>query len=88
MAEAVEKYRQAARRNSARAVGLRIDQPNTTAADMHLLGGGNHTDIFALPVDGTEWHPLQDITPGSPTLGELYFLPGIDIPGDPRRIMR
>jgi hypothetical protein len=88
MADGVEALRKAAAANAARRVGLRVDQPNVTVGDMQLLGAGNQSEIFALPVDTTDWHPLQDVTVGSATLGMLYFLQDVDIPGNPNRLIR
>jgi len=36
-------------------------------------GEGHEADFFANPVDIRGWKPLQDLTPGSPTLGQFLF---------------
>jgi len=88
MAEGIKLQRDAAQNNSARSVGLRLGQPNLTVGDMNLLGTGNQSDVLALPVDASNWKPLQDITVGSATIGKLYFLPDVDVPGNPNRLIR
>jgi len=88
MAISLDRKRQAEAQNSARRAGLRIEQPNLTVNDQALLGNGNQSDIFVLPSDTSNWLPLQVIDPSSPDLGKLYFLPGVDIPGNPNRIVR
>ena len=85
MAEAIKNVRDAAANNSARRVGMRLGQPALSVADLNLLGAGNQSDIFALPVDTADWQPLQDTRLGSATLGMLRFLPDVDIPGNPNR---
>ena len=88
MADRVKVERDASANNSVRRVGLRLNQSNLTVADMNLLGSGNQSDVFALPVDTSDWQPLQDITSGSATLGMLFFLPDVDIPGNANRLIR
>lgn len=87
MAVALGQKRKAAAQNSARSVGLRIEQPNLTVGDQSLAGNGNQSEIFALPADVGEWTPLQVLDPDSADLGLLYFLVGVDTPGNPNRIM-
>jgi hypothetical protein len=88
MAEVVKAVRDAAANNSARRVGMRLGQPNLTAGEMAMLGTGNQSDFFAMPVDSSRWQPLQDVTIGSATLGMLYFIPDLDVPGNPNRLVR
>jgi len=85
VAEAVEFNRKAQANNAARQVGLRIGQPNTTVGDMALLGAGNQSEIFSLPSDPSEWMPMQDLDPASPTFGMLRFIVDVDQPGNPNR---
>ena len=85
VAEAIKNVRDAAANNSARRVGMRIGQPAVSAADLALIGAGNQSDVFALPVDTAAWQPLQDVRLGSATLGVLRFLPDVDVPGNPNR---
>lgn len=73
---------------SARQVGLRLGQPTLTVGDMQLMGTGNQSAVFALPVDTTDWQPLQVVDPTSSSIGVLYFLPDVDEPGNPNRIIR
>lgn len=85
MAESIDKFRKAQASNAAARVGLRLDQPKETVGDMSLLGNGSQSDIFALPVDTTEWAALQDLDPDSPTFTMPFFLVDVDIPGAPNR---
>lgn len=88
MAESLKRLRDAHARLAARRVGLRIDQGNLTIGEQNLAGNGNQSDIFGLPVDISNLLPLQVVDPTSPDLGKLYFLPGVDIPGNPNRVVR
>lgn len=88
MAESLKKLRDAHARLAARRVGLRIDQGNLTVGEQNLAGNGNQSEIFGLPVDITNLHPLQVVDPMSADLGKLYFMPSIDLPGNPNRIVR
>jgi hypothetical protein len=86
MAEAIEALRMAFGRAAARQVGLREEQPMLSVAQQRLMG--DRTDLFALPQDTTDWLPLQDITPGSHTFGQFFFLPDYDTPGEATMIVR
>ena len=46
-------------------------QPRQTASQIRVVG--KESDFFGLPVDNTKWFQLQDLTPGSPTLGQFLF---------------
>ena len=87
MAESLKRLRDAHARNAARRVGMRIDQGNVTVGEQTLAGNGQQGEIFALPVDISNLNPLQVVDPTSADLGKLYFLVGVDVPGNPNRIM-
>lgn len=88
MAISLDRKRKADAENTARRAGFRIEQPNLTVNDQNLLGNGNQSDIFVLPTDTGDWMPLQVIDQTSPDLGKPYFMPSIDIPGNPNRVVR
>lgn len=46
-------------------------QPRQTASQNRVVG--KESDFVGLPVDSTKWFQLQDLTPGSPTLGQFIF---------------
>jgi len=70
---------------AARSVGLAANQPTQTLANQRSRG--NASDVYAMPLDGSEWLPLQVTDPSSPDFGKTYFLPGYDVPGDPTKVV-
>jgi len=78
MAEIVEQERLALKRLIGRELGLPPEQPRIFAAQKRAAF--KDMDIKVLPVDASQWQPLQDLTVGSPTFGENYYFPNIDDP--------
>lgn len=85
MADAVRLNRDAMQILASRGVGLRSDQPTSMLANQRTRG--NQSDVYAMPVDGTNWHPLQDLDVESDTFGAFFFLPGYDTPGDTTKVV-
>lgn len=81
MADSAEIYRNAVKKIAASGVGLRSDQPTTTLANQKMRGQAS--DVYAMPVDGTGWQPLQVMDPGDANFGLFYFLPDYSVPGGP-----
>ena len=44
--------------------------------------------LMARPVDPSNFQPLQDLVPGSATIGKFYFIANVDRPDDPNVIVR
>lgn len=84
MADAIRLNRDAQQKLAAQGVGLRSDQPTATLANQRARG--QQSDIFAMPVDGTNWRPLQVLDVGDSNFGRFYFLPDYDVPGDTTKV--
>ena len=87
MPQGIELLRNAAAKNSGNAFGLKFGQPTKTVGDQKI-GPGEHADVFALPVDASNWQPLQDLDPASATFGRFYGMIDYDFWGDPTKIWR
>lgn len=78
MAEVVELERKALKRLIGREIGLPPEQPRIFLGQKRAAF--QEADILALPVDASQYQPLQDLTVGSATFGMSYFFPNIDNP--------
>lgn len=85
MADAARLNRQAVQILSVRGIGLPANQPTATQANQRTRG--SQSDIYALPLDASNWQPLQDTNPASATFGQFYFLPDFSTPGGPDIVM-
>lgn len=85
--ESIETLRRATERRAG--IGVNID-PKQIGMTVQNAAANRSTqsDIESLPVDITNWQPLQVLDPSSAYLGVLYFLPGLDVPGNPNRVVR
>jgi thymidylate synthase len=86
MPQAISVLRKGHADNIARAFGLKTGQPTTTVGDQHIQSA-EHADVLKLPVDGTNWKPLQILDPSDPNFGKTIFLPDVDFPDDPDKVV-
>jgi hypothetical protein len=86
MAEKVSIYRRAFRLFVNKATGLSSDQRRVMSGQAAAVRAD--TILMSLPVDASEYKPLQDLTPGSPTLGKFYGIIDVDRLDDPNVIWR
>lgn len=70
----LERYRAQHRRLAARETGLPYNQPRENSAQQR--GARHHGEIRSLPIRDVP-PALQDLTPGSVTFGQFFFLPNL-----------
>ena len=90
MAESIEAMRQALARLVARTASqypYSLVQIPATVAEAHGVQQAA-SKIVVQPVDGVEWNPLQVMDTGDTNFGKFYFVPDVDFPGDPTKVIR
>lgn len=67
-------------REAQKAAGL---SPQSAFVYARQTASADHaSDLFALPVDTSEWQPLGVIDPTDANYGKTYFMPGYHSPDD------
>ena len=85
MADGVRLYRDGLQGLAARGVGLDMKQPTDTLANQRSRG--QQSDVYAMPVDGSQWQPLQILDTSDPNFGAFVFLPDYDMPEGPQVVL-
>jgi len=84
--DGIRLVREAHQALAAKGVGLVSNQPTGTLANQRSRG--QQSDVYAMPVEGDNWQPLQVIDPDSADFGLFFFLPDFDVPGDTTKVVR
>jgi hypothetical protein len=86
MAEAIAVYRRAFRLLVGKALGQSSDQRRVLSGQTAAVRGD--VVLMSRAVDVSDFQTLQDLTPGSATLGKFYAIIDVDKLDDPNVIPR
>lgn len=81
MADFVRLTRDSMQALAAAGIGLNTNQPTGSLSNQKVRG--QQSDVYAMPVDASQWEPLQVLDVTDPNFGKFLYLPDYSTPGGP-----